>query len=382
VENNKVNPWEVKGKVDYEKLIKEFGVQKLDYEKVGSLFDESHVSLRRGFFYAHRDFDKWIEALKSNKPLAIVSGRGPSRQMHIGHIVVFHFAKWLQEKTGAFMYIPFSDDEKYLTKASDFKTIREYTINNLINILALDFDPKKTRIFIDTQEPIIYSLSILFSKHFNLNTIRSVFGADFKNIGWIFYPAVQVAHILLPQVLNGQTETLVPVAIDQDPYLRIARDIAPKYGFLKPRTILSKFFPSLEDPYGKMSSSGEKLISLDDDFNMIKKKMRKYAFSGGRPTIEEHRKLGGIPEIDVAFLYLYYFFEEDDEKIKEIEEKYRRGELLTKEIKDYASEKIWEFLKEFQERKEVIKENWEEYYYKYTLKEKEKEKILDFIYSN
>jgi tryptophanyl-tRNA synthetase len=209
-----------------------------------------------------------------------------------------------------------------------------------------------------------------------------VFGADFKNIGWIFYPAVQVAHILLPQVLFGKMETVVPVAIDQDPYLRIARDLAPKYGFLKPKTILSKFFPSLEDPFGKMSSSGEKLISLDDDFETIKRKIKKYAFSGGRPTIEEHKKYGGNPDIDVSFLYLYYFFEEDDKKIEELREKYKKGELLTKDLKNYAAEKIWEFLKEFQEKKEVIKEEWQEYYEKYRLKEKEKEKILDFIYNH
>lgn len=380
-----ITPWEIKGKIDYEKLIKEFGVQKIDnnlIKKIEESLGDLHVTLKRNYFYAHREFEKWLESFLENKNVSIVTGRGPSNFMHIGHIVVFYFVKWLQERTRAYLFIPFSDDEKYLVKDKDFKEIREHTISNLINILAIGFDKKKTRIFIDTEEPIIYSLSILFSKNLNLNTIKSVFGEDFKNIGWLFYPAVQVAHILLPQIIYGPHETVVPVGIDQDPYLRVSRDLAIKYELLKPKTILSKFFPSLEDPFGKMSSSKDKLISLDDSFEEIKRKIRKHAFSGGRKTIEEHKKLGGIPEIDVSFLYLYYFFEEDDKKIREIEERYRSGELLTKELKEYASEKIWEFLKEFQEKKELVKENWKEELEKYKLREKEKEKILDFIYSH
>jgi len=380
-----ITPWEVKGRVDYDKLIKEFGVQKIEkglLDKIESSLKELHVTLRRNYFYAHREFDRWLESFLKEEIVSIVTGRGPSNFMHIGHIVVFYFVKWLQEKTNAYLFIPFSDDEKYLVKNKSFKEIREYTINNLINIMTIDFDKQRTRIFIDTEEPIIYSLSILFSKNLNLNTIKSVFGEDFKNIGWLFYPSVQVAHILLPQVIFGPHETVIPVGIDQDPYLRVSRDLAVKYNLKKPKTILSKFFPSLEDPFGKMSSSKEKLISLDDSYEEVKRKLKKYAFSGGRPTIEEHRKLGGIPDIDVSFLYLYYFFEEDDDKIEEIKENYKRGSLLTKELKEYAAEKIWEFLREFQEKRELIKENWKEEFEKYKLKEKEKKKILDFIYSN
>jgi tryptophanyl-tRNA synthetase len=353
-----ITPWEIKGKVDYEKLIKEFGVQKIESDllkKMEEAFKDLHVTLKRNYFYAHREFDKWLNSFLEGKTVSIVTGRGPSNFMHIGHIVVFYFVKWLQEKTGAYLFIPFSDDEKYLVKNKSFKEIREYTINNLINILAIGFDKKRTKIFIDTEEPIIYSLAIHFSKYLNFNTIKAVFGEDFKNIGWLFYPAVQVAHILLPQVLLGPHETVVPVGIDQDPYLRVSRDLAVKYKFLKPKTILSKFFPSLEDPFGKMSSSKEKLISLDDSFEDIKRKIKKYAFSGGRPTIEEHKKYGGNPDIDVSFLYLYYFFEEDDKKIEELRENYKKGELLTKDLKNYATEKIWEFLKEFQKKKKLLR---------------------------
>lgn len=45
--------------------------------------------------------------------------------------------------------------------------------------------------------------------------------------------------------------------------------------------------------------------------------INKHAFSGGKDTVEEHRKYGGNPEIDVSFMYLTFFLE-DDEKLEKI----------------------------------------------------------------
>ena len=47
--------------------------------------------------------------------------------------------------------------------------------------------------------------------------------------------------------------------------------------------------------------------------------MNKYAFSGGRDTVEEHRRLGGNTDVDVSYQYLTFFME-DSEKLKQIKE--------------------------------------------------------------
>ena len=47
--------------------------------------------------------------------------------------------------------------------------------------------------------------------------------------------------------------------------------------------------------------------------------INKYAFSGGKDTVEEHRKCGGDTSVDIAYKYLTFFLE-DDEKLKQIEE--------------------------------------------------------------
>lgn len=47
--------------------------------------------------------------------------------------------------------------------------------------------------------------------------------------------------------------------------------------------------------------------------------VNKYAFSGGRDTVEDHRKYGGDVTVDIAYQYLTFFLE-DDEKLAQIKE--------------------------------------------------------------
>ncbi len=88
---------------------------------------------------------------------------------------------------------------------------------------------------------------------------------------------------------------------------------------------------------------------------MVKKKINKYAFSGGQPTVEEHRKIGGNPDIDVSYQYLQIFFEPDDKKLKRIYDDYKSGKLLTGELKAILIEKVSEFLKSHQQKREKAK---------------------------
>jgi len=101
-----------------------------------------------------------------------------------------------------------------------------------------------------------------------------------------------------------------------------------------------------------MSSSDESsYISMTDSPIEVKKKINKYAFSGGQKTVEEHRKKGGNPDVDVSFQYLRMFFEPDDEKLIQIEEDYKSGKMLTSELKNILIDKINVFLKAHQEKR-------------------------------
>ena len=103
---------------------------------------------------------------------------------------------------------------------------------------------------------------------------------------------------------------------------------------------------------GKMSSSQpETTIFLNDSMKNIEKKI-KASFSGGQATIEEHRTKGGNPDIDVAYQYLRYFFEENDNELDKIREEYISGKLLTGEIKAICVEKATSWMKKHHELKE------------------------------
>ena len=327
----KVNPYEVSGKIDYDKLIKQFGVSRLSpalSKKLGT----DNLLIRRGAFYAHRDLGKILKG-----KFAIVSGRGPSDKMHLAHLAMFNAVRDIQKEHGCFVFIPFSDDEKMLVKGYDFDKTRKMALENAKDILALGFDPKKTKIIFDLTDmnQDIYNLAIRASSKITASTVKAVMGfKDSKNIGSFFYPAMQAAHILYPSFKYG-IPSLVVIGTDQDPFVRMTRDVAGKLGLKKPGDLLTKYLPSLKGG-GKMSSSdsASALYTTDSD-KEIEYKIKR-AFSGGRETLAEHRRLGGNPDIDASFQYLKFFLEKDDNKLREIYAKYKSGKMTTGDLKSYT----------------------------------------------
>ncbi len=147
----------------------------------------------------------------------------------------------------------------------------------------------------------------------------------------------------------------------------MTRDILPKLGHYKPASIQCLFLPPLTGD-GKMSSSQESsAIYTTDTPDVVKKKINKYAFSGGKDTLEEHRKHGGNPDIDISFQYLRMFLEPDDKKLAKIEKEYRSGKLLSGELKAIAIDKINDFLKDHQKKREAAKKKVDDYVLNVTI---------------
>ena len=360
-----VNPWEVSGDINYDKLIKEFGTSKIS-EDIYKKLDKCHPLLKRRIYFSHRDFDKWLEDYQKGKKVSVITGRGPSEKMHLGHLVPFLVAKSLQDQFNCEVFIPISDDEKFFVKKDlTYEKVLEYSKDNIIDLIALGFKPGKTFIFQDFVYTDIYKYAAQIAKRMTYSTAKAAFGLQPENnVGWSFYPAMQAAHILFPQFYRGKHRSVVPVGIDQDPFIRLTRDVAsyPEFNFEKPAALHAKFIPSL---YGeaKMSSSeaSEGVIFLSDSAKEVERKIKKYAFSGGQATIEEHRKLGGNPDIDVSFQYLKMLFEQDDKKLAKIEQDYRSGKLLTGELKEILIKKINDFLKEHQKAREQAKKQLDKF---------------------
>ena len=349
-----VTPYDVAGTVDYDRLLEQFGADRLTDEQVGRFPD--HPMVRRRAFYAGRDVDRYLAAAEAGETHSIVTGIGPSGPLHLGHALVFSLAKRLQEETGAHVYIPLSDDEKFYATDLRFDEIEAATRSNLRDLLAVGFDPERTRIVVDRLDAdVLYPQAARVGADITQSTVDATYG-DPENVGLSFYPAMQATHLLLPQLVHGRHPTLVPIAVDQDPHVRVCRDVAAKKRFAvdKPGALLGKFLPALDGP-GKMSSSSDApAIELTDDRETVREKIMRHAHSGGRVDIDEHRKHGGDPSVDVAYQYLHTFFEPDDERVEQLAADYRSGELLTGELKEVAAERIGDFLADHRERRDAL----------------------------
>lgn len=147
--------------------------------------------------------------------------------------------------------------------------------------------------------------------------------------------------------------SLIPCAIDQDPYFRMTRDVAARLHFAKPGLIHARFLDALQGPGSKMSASiDSSAIFMKDEPNKIKNKINR-AFSGGQVTEAEQREKGGDTEKDVAYQYLTFFLE-DDEELEKIRLAYQKGEMLTGELKAKCIVELQAYVKEFQERWALI----------------------------
>ncbi|MHA1556148.1 MAG: tryptophan--tRNA ligase, partial [Candidatus Heimdallarchaeota archaeon] len=298
-----VTPWEVSGVIDYKKLVKKFGTTLLSNKEIETMREygkgELHLLLKRGLFFSHRDFDWILKMFEKGEKFVLYTGRGPSGHTHLGHLIPWIFTKWLQDIFDVDLYFQMTDDEKFLfNKNLAFDDTKNFAYENAKDVLAVGFDPKKTHFIFDSHlTPTMYNIALEVSKRVTFSTAKAVFGfSNDSNIGMIFYPSIQAMPCFLPSVLKGKNvPILIPAAIDQDPYWRITRDVAPKLGYYKPAAIHCKFFPGLAEG-GKMSASQpETCIFTTDTPKQAKKKVMS-AYSGGRATVEEQRKLGGEPD--------------------------------------------------------------------------------------
>ena len=355
-----VTPWEVSGKVDYDKLVKRFGTKKLTpslLERMKKHTGELHYMLRRGIFFSHRDFDWLLDKYEAGEKFFLYTGRGPSGHTHLGHLVPWIFTAWLQKKFDVHLYFQMTDDEKHLVKNLSLEETTSFAYENALDVLACGMDPKKTHIFSDIEyAKTLYKEAIKISKHVTFSTAKAVFGfKNSSNIGIIFFPAIQAVPCFLPSVQEGKNiPCLIPAAIDQDPYWRISRDVAPKLGYYKPTAIHCKFIPGL-GPGGKMSASDpNSAIFTTDTPEQIEKKIMN-AFTGQQPTAELQKKLGGNPDICSVCQYYFYLFEQNDKKLEKIFKGERTGTLLAGEHKADLAKRVKKFIADHQRRREKAK---------------------------
>jgi tryptophanyl-tRNA synthetase len=274
------------------------------------------------------------------------------------------FCKYLQDTYDADLYFQMTDDEKFLHRDDlSLEDAIGFTYDNALDVIACGLDPKKTHILSDVDHiQHIYKLGLQVAKRVTFSTVRAVFGfTNSDNIGAIWHPALQMMVCFLQSDREGKNiPCLIPAAIDQDPYWRITRDIAEKMGYYKPAQIHAKFLPGLAEG-GKMSASqpDTAIFTTDIPKDAARKVMK--AFTGGRDTVEEQRKMGGQPEVCNVYAYYYFLFEEDDQALIDRELECKRGKILCGDCKKELAKRVEMFLVEFQEKREKAREVLDEF---------------------
>ncbi len=345
-----IDPWGSELPEDYARLIKEFGLEEFNLAD----FPNPNKLMRRGLVFAGRGLKEISKAIKEKKPFYALSGIMPSSEkIHLGNKCVIDNMAYFQQQ-GAKTYMLVADLEAAATRGIDIKEARKRALNYYIPAyISLGLDPKKTKFYFQSTNKDVVGLAYSLSGKATINEYRAIYGSTSPSR--IISSVLQVADILYPQ-LKEEMPGVVPVGIDQDPHIRLTRDIAKrakKFKFFLPSGIYHKYTPALDGSL-KMSKSKGNFIEIPESSDSVRNKIMK-AVTGGRKTAEEQKKLGGQPEKDMIYeLFKQHLIENDEEFLQRIKDN-KSGKILSKEDKEYAIELLDKFMEDFNKKFEKAK---------------------------
>lgn len=365
MENNnndfKIDPWSSSNilEEDYLRLIKEFGIEIIN--DITKERFKNHRFIRRKVIFGHRELGLIYKAIQSNKQWAVMSGIKPSGPFHLGTLTtaleIIEF-----QKLGAKAYYCIADIESWEDNEITYEEAEESAVDNLADILALGLDPKNAYIWRQSKEPIVKDVCFKVSRLVTQNMLNAIYGE--KTFGLYLAALIQVGDITLPQVLDGPQPVVVPVGIDQDPHMRLTRDLTRRYykkkegeekgiqeEFFIPGATYHKLLPGLDGSEKMSKRNPNSYFTFNEPIESITKKV-KSSLTGGRKNKKEQQELGGEPQKCMIYKILMYHFEDDDKKLAEEFEQCIKGELLCGEHKRDCAEKVISFIEEHRLKKE------------------------------
>jgi tryptophanyl-tRNA synthetase len=251
------------------------------------------------------EYQRGLSEFDLTKPndYRVYTGRGPSQgSFHIGHLPGIQLAKEMQGFLGTKMFFMISDDEKMFRDNIDAITMEENVRNTVEQMAKLGIHDTNAEIYINSngisQEH--YAILIRLMSMTSVHVLNNIFGEK-SNVGEYFYPLYQI----LPCFLGKQV--IVIAGKDQDPFFRLARDLAKRMGVKPPILLYTKSVPGL-DGSDKMSTSvpSSLPIFLTDSAKIIQEKIRKVK-KVGAGSLDELFATGANLESDTLYALLRLF---------------------------------------------------------------------------
>lgn len=356
MEKETLDPWGSTTITDYARLRSEFGIDGID--SLLPRFKKLSPHLSRGIDFGQRDLGKVLDAVDGNKPFAIMSGIKPDGTFHLGNKMTADDMIYFQSLSKkATVYYGIADVEAYCDNGITFEESSKIAVQNVADILALGLEPDRAVVYRQSEEARVMRLATIFSRGVTNSMLKAIYGD--RQIGLYLSALIQAGDILMPQLpeFGGPKPVLVPVGADQDPHIRLTRDLAAKYhdefGFLLPSAIYHRLEMALTGGFKmskRLTASG---FTLDEDAGAASKKVLA-AFTGGRATIEEQRKLGG--EADKCPVYdLYRFhFGLDDDHVRRVYDECVGGIRMCGDCKSEAAGLVKRYLEQHRKKREAM----------------------------
>lgn len=347
-----IDPWGSELVEDYKKIIVDFGLERFNAD----IFPEPNRIMRRGVVFAGRDLKQIADAIKNKKRFYVLSGIMPSAErIHFGNKMVVENIRYFQEQ-GADAYILVADLEASATRDVSIEEAKKRALEfHIPAYIALGLDPRRTTFYFQSENISVTNLAYEFVKRITANEFKAIYGSI--EPAKIMSAMTQVGDILYPQ-LKERMPGIIPVGIDQDPHIRLTRDIVSrtkaKWKFFSPSGLYHKYTPALDGSLKMSKSKPESCIELPEEPKTACAKL-KNALTGGRETREIQKKLGGEPEKCMVFEMYKQHLIKNDKELDQIYHDCKAGKLLCKEDKQHACELMKEFMEHLIEKIEKSK---------------------------
>ena len=236
-----IDPWGVADIKDYTRLFEEFGIS--PFTELLNRIEKPHLYMRRGIIVGHRGYEEVLRAMHSKSKFAVMSGFMPSGRIHLGGKMVMDEIIWHQRMGGdAFACI--ADMESHSVRGTSWKECKEIGLNEyILSLVALGFDVERGHIYFQSGNKKLRDLAFELGREVNFSEISAIYGfSGDVNISHMISVVMQNADILQPQLLEygGPKPAVIPVGVDQDPHIRLTRDIASRMRMFRVEKRLDK----------------------------------------------------------------------------------------------------------------------------------------------
>ena len=327
-------------------------------------FRAPHPYMETGQVIASRDAAPFLHALAAGQPCRVIATMSADGPMHLGHAPLAELLAYFQT-LGVSIMVGFRSRRP--AAPSTRRAMRE----RLLTLAGAGLGLGSIDAYLQTDRPSLMETALALGDAIPLSVLNSALGLRMRDSATdTFRPLLRLADIIHTQQPRhgGAAPTLVIDGIGGDVYVRMARNVAEGFGFIKPSALYLRMLrgltnyrdPATGSPVEIMSNAvpqGRIVIGGDGGYIRdgyddgdgdagIRRRIAR-AYTGGRATRAEQQRRGGNPDpriCAVSGLHAFFATPEPAEYAR-LQARCRAGDLLCGECKASAADGVLEYLR-------------------------------------